>query len=143
MLKCFFGLSKSSFASRSPRASLLRGFNANGNAAAIFEFDFTCAWLIIWRTFGTFLTPMNLFILRHGIAADPGDPAYPNDSERPLTDEGERKLARISEAMARMELSFDLVLSSPYVRARQTAEIVAEALGLRKKLQFSDDLKLG
>jgi phosphohistidine phosphatase len=86
---------------------------------------------------------MNLYILRHGIAVDPDVPAFASDAERPLTPEGERKMRRVCRAMKALDLSFDLVLSSPYLRARQTAEIVAEGLGLRKKLEFSDDLTPG
>ena len=83
---------------------------------------------------------MEIYILRHGIAVEPGTAGYADDSERPLTSKGERKLTRITEAMKAMELSFDRILSSPYVRARQTAEIVAEAFGAAKKLDFSDHL---
>jgi phosphohistidine phosphatase len=85
---------------------------------------------------------MKLYILRHGIAVDHGAPGYARDADRPLTPEGERKLARIADAMEALELSFDLILSSPYTRARQTAEIVAEALDARKRLEFSEDLTL-
>jgi phosphohistidine phosphatase len=83
---------------------------------------------------------MNLYILRHGIAIDRGTPGYSSDSERPLTPKGERRLWQVAEAMEALELSFDLILSSPYVRARRTAEIVAEAFDARKKLEFSADL---
>ena len=83
---------------------------------------------------------MNLYILRHGIAVDPSSPDYPNDRDRPLTPKGERKLQRIAEAMLALELSFDVILSSPYLRARQTAEIVAEVFRARKKLEFTDSL---
>ena len=86
---------------------------------------------------------MNLYILRHGIAVEPGTPGYENDADRPLTPEGERKLLQIAEAMEELDLAFDLILSSPYRRARETAEIVAEALKLRKKLEFSDSLTPG
>ena len=83
---------------------------------------------------------MELFILRHAIAVPRGTPGYDEDSERPLTSEGRKKLRRIAKTMAKMELSFDLILSSPYVRARDTAEIAAKILGARKKLKFSDHL---
>jgi phosphohistidine phosphatase len=86
---------------------------------------------------------MNLYILRHGIAVDPGSPDYPNDADRPLTPKGERKLQRITEAMLALELSFDVILSSPYVRARQTAEIVAQAFHAGKKLEYTDHLTPG
>ncbi len=83
---------------------------------------------------------MKLYILRHGIAVEPGTPGYETDADRPLTSEGERKMRQIAGAMEALELSFDLILSSPYLRARQTAEIVAEVLKARKKLELSDSL---
>ena len=83
---------------------------------------------------------MNLCLLRHGIAVERGSPGYAQDADRPLTPEGERKLRLIAEAMQALELSFDLILSSPYLRARQTAEVVAESLDLRRQLDFSDSL---
>ncbi len=86
---------------------------------------------------------MDLYILRHGIAVEPGTPGYENDADRPLTPEGQRKLRQIADAMEALELSFDRILSSPYLRARETAEIVAEALGARKKLELSDTLTPG
>src|SRR5438552_7996333 len=83
---------------------------------------------------------MNLYILRHGLAVEPGTPGDAQDADRPLTPKGERKLWQIADAMQALELSFDLILSSPCVRARQTAEIVTEAFNARKKLEFSDNL---
>ena len=71
---------------------------------------------------------MEIYILRHGIAVERGSPGYKKDSERPLTDEGEEKMRQIAKAILAMDLKFDLILSSPYVRAQQTAEIVAAEL---------------
>ena len=86
---------------------------------------------------------MNLYILRHGIAVEPGTPGFENDSDRPLVPKGERRLRKAAAAMRKMEVSFDLILSSPFVRAKQTAEIVADGLKLKKRLQFSDALVSG
>jgi phosphohistidine phosphatase len=83
---------------------------------------------------------MNLFILRHGIAAEPDAPGIKTDAERPLIPKGEQRLREAAAAMERMELSFDAIISSPYLRAKQTAEIVAKHFKLQKKLAFSDDL---
>jgi len=83
---------------------------------------------------------MNLFLLRHGIAVERGTPGCERDADRPLTPKGERRLGRIADAMGVMGLAFDLILSSPYVRARQTAAIVTDALGLKNKLKFSEAL---
>ena len=83
---------------------------------------------------------MNLFLLRHGIAAKRGTPGYERDADRPLTPKGARRLERIAEAMDAMGLTYDLILSSPYVRARQTAEILTSKLGLKEKLEFAKAL---
>jgi phosphohistidine phosphatase len=83
---------------------------------------------------------MKLYILRHGIAVERGAGSYAKDSDRPLTPKGERKLWKIAEAMEALGIKFDLILSSPYTRARQTAEIVAKAFNTRKKLEFTDNL---
>ena len=86
---------------------------------------------------------MDLYFLRHGIAVEPGTLGCKDDRERPLTSDGRRKLARIAAAMAAMEISFDLILSSPCVRARQTAGIVARSLRVEKRLAFTETLAVG
>ena len=86
---------------------------------------------------------MNLYILRHGIAVAHGTAGHEDDSDRPLTPAGKRKLRRIAEAMRAMELSFDRILASPFVRARQTAEIVAWVFHAPGKLSFSKELAVG
>ena len=68
---------------------------------------------------------VDLFVMRHGIAVDLGAPGITHDAERPLTPEGRSKLGQIVKAMHGMELAFDAIISSPYLRARQTAELVA------------------
>ncbi len=83
---------------------------------------------------------MNIFLLRHGIAVEPGTPGFVEDAQRPLTPKGKGKLKKIARAMERLELKFDLVLSSPYIRARQTAEIFARGLNIKRALEFSDAL---
>jgi phosphohistidine phosphatase len=71
---------------------------------------------------------MEIYVLRHGIAVDRGTPGFKKDSDRPLTEEGEEKTRDISQAMLGMGLQFDLILSSPYARAKRTAQIVAREL---------------
>ncbi|PWU16803.1 MAG: phosphohistidine phosphatase SixA [Verrucomicrobia bacterium] len=83
---------------------------------------------------------MTLYILRHGLAGESGDPRYPRDSERPLTPKGKRKMGCIAEAMKRLDISLDIILSSPYVRARQTAEIVAKRFKARRRLSLLEAL---
>lgn len=83
---------------------------------------------------------MNLFIMRHGIAVDRDPVSFPDDSRRPLTLKGEDRVRLIADAMRSLELSFDHILSSPHLRASQTAELVASAMGLKAELEFTDTL---
>ena len=72
---------------------------------------------------------MNLYLLRHAIAAERGTSDYGSDAERPLTDEGVAKMRRLARSMKALGLEFEAIVSSPYLRARQTAEVVAKVLG--------------
>lgn len=83
---------------------------------------------------------MNIYLLRHGIAVEPGTPGYARDADRPLTPEGQRKLVKIAKAMRALELEFDRILFSPYVRARGTAVLVAKELGQEKRLESCEAL---
>jgi len=71
---------------------------------------------------------MEIYVLRHGIAVERGTAGYKKDSDRPLTKEGEKKTNQFESAMLAMNLKFDLILSSHYMRARRTAQIDAEEL---------------
>jgi phosphohistidine phosphatase len=83
---------------------------------------------------------MNLYVIRHAIAVDEGTSEYESDSERPLTDKGRKKMRQIAKSLRNLGVEFDLILSSPYVRARETAEILADVFKMKKKLDFSDNL---
>jgi phosphohistidine phosphatase len=83
---------------------------------------------------------MELYLLRHAIAVNRGGRKYESDSERPLTDEGRKKLKRCIRGIKNLELNFDFILSSPYLRAKATAEMVAQSLQLRRRLEFSKHL---
>jgi phosphohistidine phosphatase len=71
--------------------------------------------------------PMRLYLLRHGLAA-PALPGQP-DEQRPLTAEGETRIVRQAQVYRQMPFGIEQVLCSRYVRARQTAERIAEVLG--------------
>ena len=84
---------------------------------------------------------MKLYFLRHGLAGQHGDPKYKNDSLRPLTADGRKNMHLEGLGMRALGLTFDAVLSSPYLRARQTAEIVAQAYKIKNKdIHFTDTL---
>lgn len=68
---------------------------------------------------------MNLYILRHAIAVPRGTRGF-KDENRPLTKDGARKMKTAAKGMRALDITFDRIATSPYLRARQTAEIVAE-----------------
>ena len=86
---------------------------------------------------------MELFLLRHGLAVERGTRGFDDDAARPLTPKGRRQLRKISVAVKKLEPDFDLILSSPFLRAKQTAEIVAAGLKLKRRLKFSNALAPG
>ena len=83
---------------------------------------------------------MNLYIIRHAIAVDEGSPEYEEDSQRPLTDKGRKKMRQIAKGLRALGVDFDMVLSSPYIRAKETAEILVDVFKIKKNVAFSDHL---
>jgi phosphohistidine phosphatase len=75
---------------------------------------------------------MQIYLLRHGIAEDAA-PGHP-DSERALTGEGKEKLRRVLKRARAAGVSLSLLLSSPYKRALETADVAAEVLGYKGKI---------
>jgi phosphohistidine phosphatase len=82
---------------------------------------------------------MKLYILRHGDAVEHGDPRY-KENERPLTPKGIQRTKQLAHTLREMEISFDVVLTSPLIRARQTAEIVARGIRPERKLELTEYL---
>lgn len=85
------------------------------------------------------MATLQLYLIRHGLAAERGAD-YPDDSKRPLTAEGIAKLKKEVKALARLDVDFDLIISSPLVRAKQTAEVFAQAMASHPTLTLSDAL---
>ncbi|HEY7320947.1 MAG TPA: phosphohistidine phosphatase SixA [Candidatus Binatia bacterium] len=83
---------------------------------------------------------MNLYLLRHGIAVAADQSGEQSDGERPLTPKGIKRMRRAARGLSRLKIAFDAILTSPLVRARQTADIVAEALGLEAELKEISEL---
>lgn len=87
---------------------------------------------------------MQLYIVRHGIAVDREDPKCPADPDRYLTDEGIEKTRQVAKGVAEIGAIPDVVLTSPYLRALQTAELFAAALEYPKqKIRKTDFLLPG
>lgn len=85
---------------------------------------------------------MKLVLLRHGIAVDRADPDCPADEDRPLTGTGIRRTIAACCGLAALEVEPTVVLSSPLLRARQTAEIAAEVLDC-PRIEVTDALRGG
>jgi phosphohistidine phosphatase len=83
---------------------------------------------------------MNLYLIRHALAVEAGSPGYEDDSQRPLTDKGRKKMRMIAKGLLSLGLDFDMIVSSPYVRTRETAKILGDVFKARKKVAFSDNL---
>ncbi len=69
---------------------------------------------------------MLVYLIRHGKANAPHG-EYPNDDLRPLTEEGKQDVLRLAMIWRKMGIEFDKLVTSPLVRARQTAELIAQA----------------
>jgi phosphohistidine phosphatase len=85
---------------------------------------------------------VKLYFLRHGLAGERSE-WKGDDAKRPLTDEGKEKTERAATAITHWGLALDLIISSPYDRAFQTAEIVARKLEMPDKLIKDDRLTPG
>lgn len=83
---------------------------------------------------------MELYFLRHGIAADKA-PDDSGDAGRPLTKDGIAKMKVAAHGLRKIGLKIDALLSSPLVRAHETAQIVARELG--PELRLTDALGPG
>src|SRR5664280_149064 len=81
---------------------------------------------------------MKIYLMRHGIAREPKGSDSEDDSQRPLTARGCDIINKIVRGLKKLEVKPDLILSSPYVRAEQTAAILAKGFDLQQHLVFSD-----
>jgi phosphohistidine phosphatase len=80
---------------------------------------------------------VNLYLIRHAIAEEESPSG--EDSQRELTDKGAKKMRLIAKGLRTLGVEFDLIVSSPYVRAMQTAEILSDVFK-KKKFVLSDHL---
>ena len=85
------------------------------------------------------MATLELYLIRHGIAEERG-PEWPDDSKRPLTGKGIAALKQEAKALAALDISFDLIISSPLTRTRQTANVFAEHLPGKPAVELSDSL---
>jgi phosphohistidine phosphatase len=82
---------------------------------------------------------MDLFLVRHAHAAEGA--LYGDDSDRPLTADGRQSALKVGASLKRQGVQLEHVVSSPLVRAVQTAELVAVSLGYDSELQILSQLQ--
>jgi phosphohistidine phosphatase len=82
---------------------------------------------------------MQIYLLRHAIAVPRGSVSFPND-DRPLTEEGVKKMAKAAKGAAKILPAIDVILSSPLKRAHETATIIARAIGAEHRLEICNHL---
>jgi phosphohistidine phosphatase len=85
---------------------------------------------------------LKLYFLRHGEAGSRQD-WRGDDSERPLTAAGKKRMKREASGIRKLKLPLAIIISSPLVRALQTAEIVARAHGSPARLVTDSRLRPG
>ena len=83
-----------------------------------------------------------IYLIRHGLAEDRGD-AWPDDAQRPLTDRGVSRVRKTARGLAAIGVAFDVILTSPLVRARQTADAIASVFEPRPPIVPTDALAPG
>jgi phosphohistidine phosphatase len=72
---------------------------------------------------------MDLYLVRHAVAFDPDPAQWPDDTQRPLTPDGVKRFRRAASGLRELVANVDVVLSSPWPRAWQTAELLAQEAG--------------
>jgi len=68
--------------------------------------------------------PYELYLVRHGLAEERGA-KWPDDAKRPLSADGMSRMKKSARGLDRIDVKFDVILTSPLVRARQTADILS------------------
>jgi len=86
--------------------------------------------------------PYELYLIRHAVAEERGD-EWPDDAKRPLSDDGSARMRKAARGLDRLGVTLEVVVTSPLVRTKQTAEIVAAAMNPRPPIVAADSLAPG
>lgn len=87
-------------------------------------------------------TPCELYLVRHAVAAERGS-EWPDDTQRPLTERGISRFKEVVRGLRRLDVEVDEIFTSPLVRARQTAELLASGLEGKPPVKILDALSPG
>jgi len=85
------------------------------------------------------MEPCDLYLVRHGIAAERGE-EWPDDTRRPLTETGTTRFKEVVKGLAWLDVEIDEIFTSPLVRAKQTADVFAETMKSKPPVATSDAL---
>ena len=88
------------------------------------------------------MTPTELYLVRHAIAAERGD-EWPDDTKRPLTERGISRFKECVKGLRRLDAAIDEIFTSPLVRAKQTAEILASGIEGKPSVKVLEALAPG
>lgn len=87
-------------------------------------------------------SPCELYLVRHAIAAERGE-EWPDDTKRPLTERGMARFREEMSALKVLDVAIDEIFTSPLVRARQTAELLAAGVTGKPPVKLLDALAPG
>jgi len=82
---------------------------------------------------------LELYLIRHGVAEERG-PEWPDDSKRPLTQDGIAKLRKEARGLIELGVELETIITSPLVRTRQTADVFVEVSKRKPTVVSSDAL---
>ena len=88
------------------------------------------------------MPPSELYLVRHAIAAERGD-EWPDDTKRPLTERGISRFKEAVGGLKRLDVAIDEIFTSPLVRARQTADLLAAGVDGKPTVKMLDALAPG
>ena len=88
------------------------------------------------------MRPCEVYLVRHAIAAERGDD-WPDDTRRPLTTKGVSRFREVVKGLVSLGVGMDEIYSSPLVRAKQTADLLAAGLESRVSVKTVDELSPG
>ncbi|MHB8575349.1 MAG: SixA phosphatase family protein [Dehalococcoidia bacterium] len=86
---------------------------------------------------------MKLYLVRHAVAYEHGDPNFPNDDDRTLTPEGRKRFRKAAAGLMELVDPPAVILTSPLPRASQTAAILQEAYGAVSRTALCDAMRPG
>jgi phosphohistidine phosphatase len=86
--------------------------------------------------------PFELYLIRHAVAEERGED-WPDDNKRPLSDDGASRMRKAARGLDRLGITLDVIVTSPLVRTKQTAELVANAMNPKPPIVSLESLAPG